>query len=306
MSYYYKYTFISPEPVYATVKEELKSYFDTGAVDDLMFGTWTDKVLRKLGKSAYSIAETILHVDDFKARLPDDFYSVREAWLCTQVAGMPYRSANSFYSQALTECTIQVSPVTSNDPYAKPCTCTGTCSCMPTLIQAVYKTNNEMNQTFTREYLLKPGNISVQDNCSFDCLNYGSSAPDSFDIHGNKFLTNFREGSVYLVFYAKDTDDRGRQLIPDNYRIREYLEAFIKYKVFEQLTNQLMDETAAQLQNKLMYYKQLSDEAYILAESEIKKQDVYAKLRAITAQRKSLNMYQLADRTYRYGWRRNN
>ena len=177
---------------------------------------------------------------------------------------------------------------------------------MPTLIQAVYKTNNEMNQTFTREYLLKPGNISVQDNCSFDCLNYGSSAPDSFDIHGNKFLTNFREGSVYLVFYAKDTDDRGRQLIPDNYRIREYLEAFIKYKVFEQLTNQLMDETAAQLQNKLMYYKQLSDEAYILAESEIKKQDVYAKLRAITAQRKSLNMYQLADRTYRYGWRRNN
>ena len=58
MSYYYKYSFISPEPLYATVKEELKSYFDTGAVDDLMFGTWTDKALRKLGKSSYSIAET--------------------------------------------------------------------------------------------------------------------------------------------------------------------------------------------------------------------------------------------------------
>ena len=28
MSYYYKYNFISPEPIYATVKEELKSYFD--------------------------------------------------------------------------------------------------------------------------------------------------------------------------------------------------------------------------------------------------------------------------------------
>ena len=26
MSYYYKYAFISPEPVYSTVKEELKSY----------------------------------------------------------------------------------------------------------------------------------------------------------------------------------------------------------------------------------------------------------------------------------------
>lgn len=307
MSYYYQYDFISPQPVYATIKEELKSYFDTGAVDDLMFGTWTDKVLRKLGKTSYYIAETILFIEDFQARLPDNFYAVREAWLCTQVHGMPYRSANSFYSQASSECTIQVSPVTSNDPYAKPCQCTDTCSCMPTMLQAVYKTNNEMNQSFTREYLLKPGNISVQDQyCTLDCKNFGSNAPDSFDIHGNKFLTNFRNGTVYLIFYSKETDNSGYQMIPDNYRIREYLEAFIKYKVFEQLSNQLVDETFNQIQTKLAYYKQLSDEAYILADTEIKKQDVYAKMRAITAQRRSLRMYALPDRTYRYGWRRNN
>jgi hypothetical protein len=306
MSYYYKYDFMSPEPTYAIVKEELKSYFDTGAVDDLLFGTWTDKVLRKLGKGAYYIAETVLHIEDFQARLPDNFYAVREAWLCTQVWGTPYREASSFYSQAASEMTIQVTPVTTNDPYAKSCSCTGTCSCMPEIIQAVYKTNNELNQSFRREYLLKPGNISAHENCSLDCRNFGSSAPDSFDIRGNKFVTNFRNGSVYLVFYAKETDEKGYQLIPDNYRVREYLEAFIKYKVIEQLSNQIVDETFNQIQTKLGYYKQLSDEAYILAESEIKKQDAYAKMRAITAQRNSLNMYQLADRPYRYGWRRNN
>ena len=27
MSYYYKYNFVSPEPVYSTVKEELKSFY---------------------------------------------------------------------------------------------------------------------------------------------------------------------------------------------------------------------------------------------------------------------------------------
>ena len=79
MSYYYKYNFTSPEIVYSTIKEELKSYFDTGAVDDLMFPTYTDKCLRKLGRTTYKISEEILYIEDFEARLPDNFYAVREA-----------------------------------------------------------------------------------------------------------------------------------------------------------------------------------------------------------------------------------
>lgn len=305
MSYYYKYQFTSPDVIYANVKEELKSYFDTGAVDDLMFATWTDKCLRKLGKSSYTITSTILHLEDFEARLPDNFHLIREAWLCTQVSGFSYQSANSFYSQASTRNTIQVSPVTTN---AQPCdgSCPpDNCTCMPKTIQAVYKTNNEMNQTFNVEYMLKPANVSTEKYCGDGCLNYGSSAPDSFDIHDNKFITNFREGTVYLIFYAKDYDANGYQLVPDNYRIMEYIEAYIKYKVIEQLSNQVIDETYNQIERKLQKYEMAANEAYILAETEIKKQTVYEKLRAITSQRKSLNMYQIADRNYRYGWRRN-
>jgi hypothetical protein len=176
---------------------------------------------------------------------------------------------------------------------------------MPKTIQAVYKTNNEMNQIFNREYLLKPANVSTERFCGNGCLNYGSSAPDSFDIHDNKFIVNFREGTVNLIFYAKQYDSVGYQLVPDNYRIMEYIEAFIKFKVMEQLSNQVIDETSNQIERKLQRYEMAANEAYILAETEIKKQDVYAKLRAITKQRNSLNMYQLADRNYRYGWRRN-
>jgi hypothetical protein len=56
MSYYYKYNFVSPEPVYSTVKEELKSYFDTGAIDDLLFPTYLDKALKKLGRTTFVIS----------------------------------------------------------------------------------------------------------------------------------------------------------------------------------------------------------------------------------------------------------
>ncbi len=307
MSYYYKYNFTSPEIVYSTVKEELKSYFDTGAVDDLLFPTYLDKCLRKLGRTTYVIAEQVLHIEDFEARLPDNFFAVREAWLCTDVAGYPYQSANSFYSQAADQTTIQVSPVTVGGQLCTYCNQSGCAGdCMPELIQSVYKTNNELNRTFRKEYLLKPGNISVRGNCTLDCANLGSSSADSFDIRDNKFVTNFRNGTVYLIFYATEYDDLGNQMIPDNYRIREYIEAFIKYKVFETLTNQITDETFQQLQSKLAYYKQLSEEAFIMADIEIKKQDVYAKQRRIKNDLNRFNMYELPNRTNRYGWRRNN
>jgi hypothetical protein len=321
MSYYYKYNFVSPEPVYAIVKEELKSYFDTGAVDDLLFPTYLDKCLRKLGRTTYPIVETALFIEDFEARLPDNFYAVREAWLCTAINGYPYQSANSFYSQAASSTTIQVSPVIVS---GNPCQ-DGSChqencpTCMPDLIQAVYKTNNTTAVTYRKEYLLKPGNISAKKNCEVEYTNNwefykdspalhnftpGSSSYDSFDIRDNKFVTNFRNGIVHMLFYCTEYDTTGNQMIPDNYRIREYVEAFIKFKVMETITNQTNDETFNQLQTKLVYYKQQSEEAFIMADIETKKQDVWAKQRRIKNDLNRFNMYELPNRVSRT--RRNN
>lgn len=320
MSYYYKYNFITPEIIYSTIKEELKSYFDTGAIDDLMFPTYTDKCLRKLGRSSYVISETPLEIEDFEARLPDNFYAVREAWMCMEVPQTPYQTANSFYSQAISEQTIQVSPVITNDVPCNGNCPPDNCTCMPDIIQAVYKTNHQMTRSYKRSYLLKPGNISAMSKCDvsytdawkFTATNPdlheftpGSAGYDSFDIRGNKFVTNFRNGIVHLIFYAHEYDASGNQLIPDNFRIREYIEAFIKYKVFETLANQINDETFDQIQRKLGYYKQLSEEAFIMADIEIKKQDVYAKQRRIKQDLNRFNMYELPNRISR-NWRRNN
>jgi hypothetical protein len=321
MSYYYKYNFISPEPVYSTVKEELKSYFDTGAVDDLLFPTYLDKCLKKLGRTTFVIAEQPLYIEDFQARLPDNFYAVREAWMCTEIPQYPYQSANSFYSQAATQTPIQVSPVTiGGAPCINPTCVTGCPECMPELIQAVYKTNNSIARAYQQNYLLKPGNISARTNCNVDYNNaweFGQYAPplheftpgsasyDSFDVRDNKFVTNFRNGIVHLIFYATEYDCVGNQMVPDNYRIREYIEAFIKYKVFETLSNQLTDETFQQIQQKLVYYKGLSDEAFIMADIEIKKQTPWEKQRRIKNDLNRNNKYELPNRTNRYGWRRN-
>ena len=77
-------------------------------------------------------------------------------------------------------------------------------------------------------------------------------------------------------------------------------------KCFETLTNQTNDETFNQLQQKLAYYKQLHDEAFIMANIEIKKQTPWEKQRRVKKDLNRFNMYELPNRTYRYGRRRNN
>ena len=93
--------------------------------------------------------------------------------------------------------------------------------------------------------------------------------------------------------YAHDFDCLGSQMIPDNYRIKEFIELFIKYKMFETLSNQTNDETFNQLMQKTEMYSQKADEAYIMAQMEIQKQDAWTKVRRIKKLKNSLNKYEL-------------
>ena len=99
MSYYYKQSFVTAEPLFAEVKEELSSYFSSGAIDDVMFPKWTEHCLKRFRKSAFRIVETVLQVKDYKACLPEDFNAVREVWACTTFHSDLYDSATAQYYQ---------------------------------------------------------------------------------------------------------------------------------------------------------------------------------------------------------------
>lgn len=281
MANYYNYDFVSPEPIYALVKEELKSYFQTGAVDDLLFPIWTDRCLKRLGKGSYGIQQAVLHIKDYESRLPTDFDTVREAWSC-HVINQRMMNAPALYQQVTTNITPQRGSCPTCDP------------CLPDLVEVVYKTKTEeWNQTFKVQYLLKPGNISVRKDCALDCLNYYSSALDSFDIRDGKMFTNVRETDVYMIYYSKYSDDNGYQLVPDNMRIQEYIEFFIKAKVFEMLSNQITDETYNQIAQKKAEYEQKANDAYVNAQIETKKQTIYQRFQAIRRDENRLSMFNI-------------
>lgn len=272
MNVYHKYEFVSPAPLYAEIAEELKSYLETGAIDQLMWPIYTSKCLDRLGRGSYKIVPAVLSISEFECRLPDDFWKIREAWACCDYGGT-YQHPSAVYEQ-FSSCSTRLD---TPDMYCDRCR-----ECQsPDVINVIYKTTNTVAYSFQHTHMLVPGNINARNHCSSDCRNLGAEGLDTFDIRDNKFVTNFREGIVHILYYSKELTEDGYELIPDNLRIQEYIEAFIKAKMFEQLSNQTTDETYNQIHAKAERYKQEADEAFQNARVETRLETVHDKHRKI-------------------------
>ena len=280
VSYYYKYDFISPEPLYAEIKEELKSYFQTGVIDDILFPKYTEDCLRQLGRSSYKIEQNILCLEDFEAKLPDNFEAVRELWLVTS-SEQSYKMPSATYEQS----TFRITPVKDK--------CTEDKLCAPEEIKVTYRTTGNLVQKFNCHHLLKPGNVNAKSKLSLDSWNTFSDSMETFDIRGGKVVTNFPEGTLYIVYYVKDYDENQYQMIPSNIRIENYIKAHLKYKCFENIYNNVSDETLKQIEVKMMKYERERDEARVIAETEIKKQTIERQIRATKSARSKFNKYQI-------------
>jgi hypothetical protein len=249
-----------------------------------MFPIWAGKCLRKLGRSSYKIVPALLFQEAFEAKLPPDFIAVRECWITANSIGPQFRLPGSFYQQITTVL---------NRPY-DPCNAAISCDpCNPDIVTVITKTNTEVSHSIRLKALLVPGNISVKHDCAEGCLNFHASGELAFDIRDGKIVTNFREGDIYMVYYSSQTDECGNELIPENYRIQEFIEAFLKEKIFEQLYNQITDETFNQIERKYLLYKQKADEAFIMADIEIKKKTIYRKAYDIRRDEHRLDKYRI-------------
>lgn len=280
ISYYYKYNFVSPEPIYTQVKEELKSYFQTGVIDDILFPKYTEDCLRLLGKGSYKIEENVFKLEDYEFRLPDNFHAVRELWLVAPHE-QHYQMPNSCYEQV----TTRITPIRDR--------CNPAEYCPPDEIKVTYKTNGTVIQSFQCLHLLKPGNVNAQENCSMDSINRYSDSIDSFDIRNGKIQTNFPEGTVYMTYYVKVYDENQYQLIPDNQRIQDYIYAELYYQCFRNIYNNISDETIKQIESKMLMYKQERDVAKVIAQTETMKQTIEQQVRATLAARRRLLKYQI-------------
>jgi len=268
--------YISPEAIYSRVKEEMRDYFNTGSIDDLLFPIWTADCLDKMENTYRPIQPCVMDMWNGRCDLPCDFYQVREVWMCATYSKGPIISPHVFYYQ--TDCRVapyEVEKCNSCTPgypcsthIQQPVNLPSLCG-VPDNYIVTNKVMSQLSFTFSVSCLLKPGNFATMGSCHADCPNISSSALDTFDIIGNHMMTSFQSGTIYMAYYATRAVDpeTGYYMIPDNDPFQKYLYQYLRFMVYQQLFNQSTDETFNQIRAKRDDAESRMDTAYINAKN---------------------------------------
>jgi hypothetical protein len=233
--------FITAEPLIAEVKQELKSYFEAGAISEVLIPTFIDQALRKLKVLIYKPEEVVLNFQNYKSELPCDFALVDYALIYnSNVLWSPGVNALTGYWYKGIDCTQG---------------CTDNCDTKYEIYETITVPTPGYNITMKEPKWIRVYHGSKA-FCTEDCPNIGSSSTDIIQIHPNKSVSStFESGCVYVKYFSRPMDDDGIPMIPEIYEVEEYIKAYLKFKFFETLWHSVVDESARQVESKLQYYK---------------------------------------------------
>lgn len=230
--------YISSESLVAEVKQELKSYFEAGAVSEVLIPTFIDQALRKFRVMALRPEEAVIRFENFKSELPHDFHLLDYALSYTtdvywdtavnSMVGSWYKNIEN------TGCGNETS-IEMYESISIP---------MPGF------RINMKNPKWIRVY------FESTSLCVEGCENLKVSSSDVIKINQHKKASaTFEEGCVYLRYFSRPMDDNHHPMIPEILEVEEYVKSYLKYKFFEQMWHSVMDESTKQVTDKLQYYK---------------------------------------------------
>jgi hypothetical protein len=230
--------YITSEPLIAEVKQELKSYFEAGAISEVLIPSFIDQALRKLKVLALRPEEAVVRIENYKSEMPYDFY------LLDYVL--------SYSSEVFWEAAVD--SVVGN--WYKDIQVDG---CSTSASVEMYETISIPMPGF-RISMKDPKWIRVYFEstslCTENCQNLKVTSADIIKINQHKKISaTFQEGCLYVKYFSRPVDEHGIPMIPEVLEVEEYIKSYLKYKFFEQMWHSVMDESAKQVTDKLTYYK---------------------------------------------------
>jgi hypothetical protein len=270
-------SFKSAEFLYSKIKREFKSFSSSNMIDDADFPAYTAEVLKRLGVGAFKEEAVILNITNQRAKLPEDFKQIYAAYLCDS-CDIDYGGKhlqNKFILENNITCEV----------LGRKSNCEVNCECPDKLIERItvkqYVNDDCAIYNYKKPRLLKLS-PNVKPHCSEDCLNLMVSCPDEITINNGYILTNFKEGAIFLQYYAFPTADDGTPMIPDIIEIEKAIEWYIKYQMILNwwITDDLKDSV-----NKWQKAEQEFDKAFAEAKYIIKLPSFQAMINTIRNQR---------------------
>lgn len=213
------FKYITLQQLLASVKADLPSFKDSGFIDE---GNVVKTVMwcnEKLGMPIRKVRETVINIRNYQADLPTNF---QKAIYVSALSSSSFGTAqykdpfNNSHNQT-DECEFKVEEFTSN----------GTTE----FIKTIRTKNGEgiwYNYTNWTELSLSPSSYMYTDS---SCINNTMKGKYTIDIDGEKISTPFREGQLYLMYYANLEDEDGNILIPFHPLITNWYEWCVKEKI---------------------------------------------------------------------------
>lgn len=236
-----QYQYIDASELVNEVKNELSTYFNQGTLDESYLYPGIRRCLGKMGLKIYPSKTAVLTVDDYKAKLPVDFYKLQIALGCFQVTTSDIDVTQSKYEEVRYEtlpddtCTYEV--------------CSDTCG---------YFSIQQKFDTFTNIYTTT-GVLNVSQDarpyCTNECFAYNDyKKQDEITIKNGKIYTSFTSGQVYIEYLSNLETEEGDLMIPDNQTIRQWIKDEITLDCFKYLyLNNISDvqQRVSYLESKL-------------------------------------------------------
>ena len=279
--------YITSEELFNSIKEDFYSYDNAGLIDEGQFYRHVTYILGLLGIAWYKEEEDFFEIKGYTTKLPKDFYLLDQAYRCK-----PYTNVNGPVQPdgvILTERRFDHYPVDCNTNICDPCENVDTNCVLNKFQQLVVQ-----RDTFVHRYhdftLLSIGNKKTKSMCTGKCANLFSTEMDSITIQGGSIFTNFKDGNVYIKYYAFPIDpDTGLPLIPNNEKVMKCMEYYIKSKILENF----WVNGDADVAQKITYFQGMYKEALGDAMVETKLPTFNTMVNAVKLVRKRLNVYQM-------------
>ena len=297
--------FISSVQIMSRVKEELRSYIFSGAMDDLLFELWVKDCIDKFEYTYLPIHTCAMDMWNHKCELPCDFKAVREVWMCATYFKGPITSPHVFYYQ--TDCRINAAPLPAEscsacvDGYqCFPPSQTPTPVALPSLCDVpddyivTHKVMNQMVFSYKVTALLKPGNFRTLSKCQ-ESPNVDVFCVDTFDIVGDTLQTSFRQGTIHMAYYGSHAiqDESGYYMIPDNEPFQKYVYEYLRYMIFRQMMDQSTSDDYNMARAKLQDAEDRMWRTYQVAKDYALTDDIYGLQKRIVRSYNHNNRYLL-------------
>jgi len=210
------------------VASDFSTYNLEGMIEPGQLIKVAQRVTYDLGLKVHSTKEKMIYIENRKTRLPDDFYVLNYAFLCTN-----YKIVSPVLGGRETENVILDGQLCKKCGQPDP-----TCSCEKTYAvecntgEKIYVQVIEKRKQETRHYEnTRRLNIATSTGRK-DALD--NTGPDGY-IKNGFIYTDFATGDIFLSYQGALEDEEGNLLVVDHPFINEYYEYALKQRILENL-----------------------------------------------------------------------